>query len=166
MNLQNAGIDKPRKGELDLTDRWILSRYNSLVKEVTENLEKFELGIAVQKLYDFIWDEFCDWYIELAKSGLYGEDKDVKETKLYILNYVLANTMKLLHPFMPFITEEIWQYLPHHQEDSIMISSWPIADDNAIDSEAEEKMTAIMDAIRSIRNIRAEMRFLRPERQK
>ena len=115
MNLQNAGIDKPRKGELDLTDRWILSRYNSLVKEVTENLEKFELGIAVQKLYDFIWDEFCDWYIELAKSGLYGEDKDVKETKLYILNYVLANTMKLLHPFMPFITEEIWQYLPHHQ---------------------------------------------------
>ncbi len=157
MNLQNAGIDKPRKGELDLTDRWILSRYNSLVKEVTENLEKFELGIAVQKLYDFIWDEFCDWYIELAKSGLYGEDKDVKETKLYILNYVLANTMKLLHPFMPFITEEIWQYLPHHQEDSIMISSWPIADDNAIDSEAEEKMTAIMDAIRSIRNIRAEM---------
>ena len=157
MNIQNAGITEPRAGELELPDRWILSRYNRLVEEVTENLEKFELGIAVQKLYDFIWDEFCDWYIELAKPGLYGRDRRVQETKLYVLNHVLLNTMKLLHPFMPFITEEIWQYLPHHQEDSIMISSWPKVDGRAIDPEAENRMWAIMDAIRSIRNIRAEM---------
>ena len=157
MNIRNAGIDKPQKGELELPDRWILSRYNNLVKEVTDNLEKFELGIAVQKLYDFIWDEFCDWYIELAKPGLYGQDREIQETKLYVLSHVLLNTMKLLHPFMPFITEEIWQHLPHHQEDSIMISSWPKIDYQSIDPDAESQMKEIMNAIRSIRNIRAEM---------
>ena len=115
------------------------------------------MGIAVQKLYDFIWDEFCDWYIELAKPGLYGQDREIQETKLYVLSHVLLNTMKLLHPFMPFITEEIWQHLPHHQEDSIMISSWPKNDYQSIDPDAESQMKEIMNAIRSIRNIRAEM---------
>jgi len=157
MNMQNSGIDKPRKGKLELPDRWIISRYNRVVKEVTDNLEKFELGIAVQKLYDFIWDEFCDWYIELAKPGLYSQDPGLKESKLYTLTYVLVNTLKLLHPFMPFITEEIWQHLPTRESDSIMISSWPKVNEEEIDAEAEEQMAAVMDAIRSIRNIRAEM---------
>ncbi|SFQ30271.1 valine--tRNA ligase [Caldicoprobacter faecalis] len=157
MNMQNFGIDKPRKGKLELPDRWIISRYNRVVKEVTDNLEKFELGIAVQKLYDFIWDEFCDWYIELAKPGLYSQDPELKESKLYTLTYVLASTLKLLHPFMPFITEEIWQHLPNRECDSIMISSWPKVNEEEIDAEAEEQMDAVMDAIRSIRNIRAEM---------
>ncbi|MFO7154761.1 MAG: valine--tRNA ligase, partial [Caldicoprobacter oshimai] len=157
MNMQNSGIDKPRKGKLELPDRWIISRYNRVVKEVTDNLEKFELGIAVQKLYDFIWDEFCDWYIELAKPGLYSQDPELKESKLYTLTYVLASTLKLLHPFMPFITEEIWQHLPNRECDSIMISSWPKVNEEEIDAEAEEQMDAVMDAIRSIRNIRAEM---------
>jgi valyl-tRNA synthetase len=157
MNMQSFGIDKPRKGKLELPDRWIISRYNRVVKEVTDNLEKFELGIAVQKLYDFIWDEFCDWYIELAKPGLYSQDPGLKESKLYTLTYVLVNTLKLLHPFMPFITEEIWQHLPTRESDSIMISSWPKVNEEEIDAETEEQMAAVMDAIRSIRNIRAEM---------
>lgn len=97
---------------LALEDKWILSIYNRVVKEVTDNLEKFELGIAVQKLYDFIWDVFCDWYIELAKARLTGEDEQAKKTARGVLCYVLSGTLKLLHPFMPFITEEIWQTLP------------------------------------------------------
>jgi valyl-tRNA synthetase len=156
MNLENLQIELPRRGEFDLADRWIMSRYNNLIQEVTDNLDKFELGIAVQKLYDFIWSEFCDWYIELTKPRLYGDDDEGRETVLYTLTYVLSNTLKLLHPFMPFITEEIWQHLPH-QGESIMIASWPEADENEIDREAEERMEAIMDTIRSIRNIRAEM---------
>jgi len=124
---------------------------------VTDNLEKFELGIAVQKLYDFIWDEFCDWYIELAKPGLYSQDVELKESKLYTLTYVLASILKLLHPFMPFITEEIWQHLPNRECDSIMVSSWPKVKEEEIDAKAEEQMAAVMNAIRSIRNVRAEM---------
>jgi len=157
MNMQNSGIGNPRKGKLGLSDRWIISRYNRVLKEVTDNLEKYELGMAVQKLYDFIWDEFCDWYIELAKPELYGQDTGLKETKLYTLTFVLSNTLKLLHPFMPFITEEIWQYLPNRECESIMVSSWPRVNEEEIDAEAEEHMAAIMSAIRSIRNIRAEM---------
>ncbi|MBM7583222.1 valyl-tRNA synthetase [Caldicoprobacter guelmensis] len=157
MNMENSGIDKPRKGKLELPDRWIISRCNRIIKEVTENLEKFELGIAVQKLYDFIWDEFCDWYIELAKPGLYSQDLELKESKLYTLTYVLANILKLLHPFMPFITEEIWQHLPNRECDSIMVSSWPKVNEEEIDAQTEEQMAVVMDAIRSIRNIRAEM---------
>nr|MBO2494691.1 valine--tRNA ligase [Clostridia bacterium] len=157
MNMQSSGIDKPRKVKLELPDRWIISRCNRLIREVTDNLEKFELGIAVQKLYDFIWDEFCDWYIELAKPGLYGQDVELKESKLYTLTYVLSNVLKLLHPFMPFITEEIWQHLPNRECDSIMVSSWPKVREKELDAQAEEQMAAVMDAIRSIRNIRAEM---------
>lgn len=157
MNMENSGIDKPQRVKLELPDRWIISRCNRLVKEVTDNLEKFELGIAVQKLYDFIWDEFCDWYIELAKPGLYSQDVELKESKLYTLTYVLASILKLLHPFMPFITEEIWQHLPNRECDSIMVSSWPKVKEEEIDAKAEEQMAAVMNAIRSIRNVRAEM---------
>ena len=141
---------------LAIEDKWILSQYNTLVSGVTDSLEKFELGMAVQKLYDFIWDVFCDWYIEIAKIRLNGDDEDKKATVRAVLVYVMSNTLKLLHPFMPFITEEIWQTLPHTGE-SIMISDWPKAD-SALNFVAEEaEMSRIMTAIKAVRNRRAEM---------
>jgi valyl-tRNA synthetase len=136
--------------ELSVEDQWILSRYNTTVRDVTDNLEKFELGLAAGKLYDFIWDEFCDWYIEFAKASL-----PAAKTRA-VLVYVLSNTLKLLHPFMPFITEEIWQALPHDGE-SIMISPWPEYDHTLGFSAEETQMQAVMEAIRGIRNRRAEM---------
>ncbi|NLJ41204.1 MAG: valine--tRNA ligase [Clostridiales bacterium] len=156
MNLDDWTATKPNSENMALPDRWIVSRYNRLVGEVTENLDRYELGIAVSKLYDFIWSEFCDWYIELVKPRLYGEDRAEKESALFTLTYVLSNALKLLHPFMPFITEEIWQHLPHDGE-SIMISPWPEYNEEEVDPDAEDRMEAVMDAIRSIRNIRAEM---------
>ena len=141
---------------LAIEDKWILSQYNTLVSGVTDSLEKFELGMAVQKLYDFIWDVFCDWYIEIAKIRLNGNDEEQKATVRAVLVYVMSNTLKLLHPFMPFITEEIWQTLPHTGE-SIMISDWPKAD-SALNFAAEEaEMSRIMTAIKAVRNRRAEM---------
>ena len=113
--LMNLSIDKCElsdRDKLEISDRWILSEYNDLVKEVTDNLDKYELGIAVSKLYDFIWDKFCDWYIELVKPRFF-EEGESNITAQQVLVYVLSNTLKLLHPFMPFITEEIWQALPH-----------------------------------------------------
>jgi len=139
-----------------VADKWILSRINSVAKEVTENLEKFELGIGLQKIYDFIWDEFCDWYIELVKPRLYDRDAKGRREALYVLNKVLADAMKLLHPFMPFITEEIYSHLVTGDE-SIMISSWPKYSDKVLYPEEEKQMQFIMDAVRGIRNIRAEM---------
>lgn len=156
--LMNLSIDKcelPELDKLEISDKWILSRYNDLVKEVTENLDKYELGIAVSKLYDFIWDEFCDWYIELVKPRFF-EEGESNITAQKVLVYVLSNTLKLLHPFMPFITEEIWQALPHEGK-SIMISSFPVYDESFKNSDAEHEMQLIMDAIKGIRNIRNEM---------
>ena len=138
-----------------LEDKWILSLFNKLVKEVTENLEKFELGIAVSKLYDFIWDIFCDWYIELAKIRL-QQGGDAAAQAKDVLIYVLSETLKLLHPFMPFITEEIWQTLPH-TGDTIMLSPWPAFNETLCFDEDEKHMDIIMEAIRAIRNRRAEM---------
>ncbi len=155
MNLSIEDSALPEIDKLSLEDKWILSRYNTLVKEVTDNLEKYELGIAVSKLYDFIWDEFCDWYIELVKPRFF-EQGERNETAQRVLSYVLSNTLKLLHPFMPFITEEIWQALPHEGE-SIMISDFPIFDEKLQFAQAEKDMTAIMEAIKGIRNIRNEM---------
>lgn len=156
MNLDITENKLPETKDLQLEDKWILSKYNNLVKEVTDNLDKFELGIAVQKLYDFLWDNFCDWYIELVKPRLFDKENQTGKTAQYVLTYVLSNAMKLLHPFMPFITEEIWQHLPHDGE-SIMISKFPVFDENLC-FEAEEKQTEmIMSAIVAIRNRRAEM---------
>ena len=156
MNLDITENKLPETKDLQLEDKWILSKYNNLVKEVTDNLDKFELGIAVQKLYDFLWDNFCDWYIELVKPRLFDKENQTGKTAQYVLTYVLSNSMKLLHPFMPFITEEIWQHLPHDGE-SIMISKFPVFDENLC-FEAEEKQTEmIMSAIVAIRNRRAEM---------
>ncbi|MBQ2932468.1 MAG: valine--tRNA ligase [Clostridia bacterium] len=156
--MMNLSIDKaslPEKDKLHIEDKWILNQYNKLVSEVTENLEKYELGIAAQKLYDFIWDELCDWYIELVKPRFF-EKGESNETAQNVLVYVLSNTLKLLHPFMPFITEEIWQALPHEGE-SIMISDWPKADAALCDGAAAAEMLEIMNAIKGIRNVRNEM---------
>ncbi len=153
MNLGDREIPLTLPEQLTLEDRWIVSKWNTLVGEVTDNLEKFELGMAVQKLYDFIWDHFCDWYIELCKSRLQGEDA---LGACRVLVWVMTGMLKLLHPFMPFITEEIWQSLPHEGE-TLMRSAWPVTDP-ALSFPAEEKeMERIMDAIRAVRNRRAEM---------
>ncbi|MGI6227122.1 MAG: valine--tRNA ligase [Peptococcales bacterium] len=140
-----------------LADRWILSRYNSTVREVTRLLEKYELGEAGRELYDFIWNEFCDWYIELVKPRLYGkETEESRKIAQQVLSQVLRGTMELLHPFMPFITEEIWQHLPHKGE-SIMLTNWPKADEDLVDKKIETEMALTMDIIRAIRNLRSEM---------
>ena len=157
--LMNLGEDENAPhipDDLALEDKWILSLFNKLTKEVTDNLDKFELGIAVQKLYDFIWDVFCDWYIEISKIRLNSGDEKAAHTARDMLVYIMSNTLKLLHPFMPFITEEIWQTLPHEGE-SIMISQWPVYKDEYDFSVEEQEMDRIMEAVRAIRNRRAEM---------
>ena len=157
--LMNLGEDEKAPhipDELALEDKWILSLFNTLTKEVTDNLDKFELGIAVQKLYDFIWDVFCDWYIEISKIRLNSSDEKAAQTARDMLVYIMSNTLKLLHPFMPFITEEIWQTLPHEGE-SIMISDWPVYKEEFDFSVEEQEMDRIMEAVRAIRNRRAEM---------
>lgn len=156
MNLDTEELSREYERQLTLSDKWILSRLNTVTDEVTKNLEKFELGIAAQKLYDFIWSEYCDWYIELVKPRLYGEDFNSKRTAQDVLLEVLENLLKLLHPFMPFITEEIWGHLPS-SKDYVIVSEWPKTDKEKIQPNVEKKMELIMDAIKNIRNIRAEM---------
>ena len=141
---------------LSLEDKWILSKYNSLVKDVTDNLDKFEIGVAVQKLYDFIWDIFCDWYIELCKVRLNGDDANAADTARAVLVYVMSGMLQLLHPFMPFITEEIWQSLPHDGE-SIMVSKWPEYSADLDFAADEAEFERIVKAIRAIRVRRSEM---------
>jgi valyl-tRNA synthetase len=140
-----------------LADRWILSRVNTVSREVTENLEKFELGIGLQKIYEFIWEEFCDWYIELVKPRLFNREASGRQEAMFVLNEVLKVSMKLLHPFMPFITEEIYRHL-RTDDESVMISEWPVYRLEWDDPDSEKKMYSIMEAVRSIRNIRAEMK--------
>ena len=157
--LMNLGEDEPAPHipeNLALEDKWILSKFNTLVRDVTDNLDKFELGLAVQKLYDFIWDILCDWYIELCKIRLNSDDEKAKSAAKAVLVYVMSNTLKLLHPFMPFITEEIWQTLPH-DGDTIMLSPWCKYDEKLAFKSEEEQMESIMTAIKAVRNRRAEM---------
>ncbi|MBR4864672.1 MAG: valine--tRNA ligase [Oscillospiraceae bacterium] len=157
MNLAEDAVNKlPAAEKLEIADKWVLSKLNALIAEVTENLEKYELGVAVQKVYDFIWDTYCDWYIELTKARLYSEDADRKETAIQVLVYVLDQILRLLHPFMPFITEEIWQSIPH-EGDALIVAKWPeYTEELAFKAEADI-MESVMDAIRAIRNRRAEM---------
>ena len=157
MNLdENAKCALPAQELLTIADKWVLSKLNTLIAEVTENLEKYELGVAVAKIYDFVWDTYCDWYIELTKARLYSEDIRQKQTALQVLVYVLDQTLRLLHPFMPFITEEIWQSLPH-EGDALIVAQWPeYRADMAFKAE-EDQMESVMNAIRAIRNRRAEM---------
>lgn len=154
MNLSDEVTEIALPETLTIEDKWVLSKYNTLVKEVTENLDKFELGIAVSKLYDFIWDILCDWYIELTKSRI-AEGGETAVAAQKVLVYIMANTLKLLHPFMPFITEEIWQAIPNDSE-SIMISSWPVYSEELNFVNEEKDFEKIMDAIKGIRNARAE----------
>ncbi len=156
MNLPDAGVGPIDLGLLDGADKWILHRLNTVVREVTFNLDHFDLNLAAQKIYDFIWTEFCDWYIELAKPRLGGEDEAQKANVRAILVRVLGDSMKLLHPFMPFITEELYLALPASGE-TIMRSAWPLYDESLSFPAEAETMERIMDVIRSIRNLRAEM---------
>ena len=156
MNIEKADVKDVDLSKLTLADRWILSKVNTLAKDMTENLDKYELGIAASKVYDFVWEEFCDWYIEMVKPRLYNDEDETKAAALWTLKTVLINALKLLHPYMPFVTEEIFTNL-QDEEESIMVSEWPVfteewnfaADENAVDT--------IKDAVRGIRNLRAEM---------
>ena len=155
--MMNLSIDKVQLPEkLELEDKWVLSRLNTLIREVTDNLEAYELGVASAKIYDFIWDTYCDWYIELTKTRLNGEDEAAKLAAENVLCYVLLRIMELLHPFMPFITEEIWQALPH-EGDYLITAKWPEYQDALHFPEAETAMEAVKDAISAIRARRAEM---------
>ena len=159
--MMNLTIDKcvlPEADKLEQEDKWILSKLNKLVKEVTENLDSYEIGVASAKVYDFIWDTFCDWYIELTKTRMNGEDEEAKLVAQNVLCYVLINLLKMLHPFMPFITEEIWQALPRMEEgDFLMTSQWPEYQDALNFPVEEAAMEAVMDTIKAIRVRRAEM---------
>ena len=158
MNMKDDTIEEPEDSLLKPADRWILSRVNTLAKDVTENMDKYELGIAVQKVYDFIWDEFCDWYVELAKYRIYHAEEDPKaaDCALWTLRTVLAQAFKLLHPFMPFITEEIYSALVP-EEESLMMSGWPVFRDDWVFPAAEKIMDRVKAMTKGIRNIRAEM---------
>ena len=157
MNMEDKVIPPNAREFLEPVDKWIISKLNNLVKEVTDNMEKFELGIAVQKVYDFIWDEFCDWYIEMVKPRLYNSDNAAsRNAALYTLKTVLIDALKLLHPYMPFITEEIFCTL-QDEEESIMISSWPVYDESKAYDKEETEIEVLKEAIRGIRNVRTGM---------
>ncbi len=152
-----SAIHQPMPAGLEPVDHWILSKLNNTIKEVTENMDKYELGIAVQKVYDFIWDEFCDWYIEMVKPRLYNSDDAVShEAALWTLQTVLLNALKLLHPYMPFITEEIFCTM-QDEEESIMISDWPVYKDEWNFEDDEKAIETIKEAVRGIRNVRTQM---------
>ena len=154
MNLQIDRCQLPEK--LELEDKWILTKLNTAIREITENMEKYELGVAAQKVYDFIWDSFCDWYIELTKARLNGEDEAAKVQAQQVLLYVLTDILKLLHPYMPFITEEIWQALPH-EGDFLMLQSWPEYRPELSFPEDAANFELVMEAIRAVRSRRSEM---------
>ena len=156
MNMEKAEIKEEMPENLMSADKWILSKVNGLVKEVTENMEKYELGIALQKIYDFIWEEFCDWYIEMVKPRLYQENDGTKEAALWTLKMVLTTSLKLLHPFMPFVTEEIFCTI-QEKEESIMISRWPEYRNGWDYEEEEHSVETIKEAVRGIRNVRTSM---------
>ena len=156
MNLGEGGIGDIDMTKLDIADKWILTRLNAVIKEVTSNLDSFDLNLAVEKIYSFIWTELCDWYIEMAKPRLYGEDEDAKKNVRAILVRVLGDSMKLLHPFMPFITEDIYTRLPGSGE-TIMLESWPKAEEGFEFPAEAATMDGIMELVRAIRNVRAEM---------
>ena len=156
MNIEKAPKALASLSELTMADRWILSKVNTLAKDVTENMDKYELGIALQKVYDFIWEEFCDWYIEMVKPRLYSDEDTTKAAAIWTLKTVLIQSLKLLHPYMPFITEEIFCNL-QDEEPSIMISSWPVFKEEWSFAEEEHAVETIKEAVRAIRNVRTSM---------
>ncbi|MEF9840831.1 MAG: class I tRNA ligase family protein, partial [Lachnospiraceae bacterium] len=158
MNMEGKTLQVPADVQLKPEDRWIISKVNTLAKDVTENMDKYELGIAVQKVYDFIWDEFCDWYIEISKYRIYHAeiDADSADHALWTMKTVLGQALKLLHPFMPFVTEEIYQALVP-EEESLMISNWPVYKEEWEFPAMELIVNRLKEAVRGVRNIRAEM---------
>ena len=156
MNIEKADLSNVSLADLTPADKWILSKANTLVKDVTENMENYDLGIAVAKLYDFIWEEFCDWYIEMVKPRLYNDEDATKAAALYTLKNVLITALKLLHPYMPFITEEIFCSM-QDEEESIMVSDWPVFKEEFNFKAEEMEVEAIKTAVRNIRNLRADM---------
>ena len=156
MNLTVEETGLPDAADLEIEDKWVLTKLNTLIKEVTENMDTYELGVASAKVYDFIWDTYCDWYIELTKARLYGENEKSKLAAQKVLVYVLDQFLRLLHPFMPFITEEIWQAIPHEGK-FLMLADWPKYDESLNFGAEAAHMESVMNAIRSIRNRRAEM---------
>ena len=162
MNMPEEGVEKVGTDSLADADKWILSKAQILIREVTDNLDKYEIGMAADKLYEFIWEEFCDWYIEMVKPRLYGEDPEDKKAALYTLQSVLMTALKLLHPYMPFVTEAIYGSIQplaadEYPEESIMISKWPEFDDGLYFEEAMDKIELIKEAVRGIRNVRSNM---------
>ncbi len=157
MNIADNDVTKPADADLAIEDKWIISAVNTLAEDVTENMDKYELGIAVQKVYDFIWDQFCDWYIEIVKPRMYSEDYTAsKNAALWTAKFALTNALKLLHPYMPFITEEIFCTL-HPEEETIMLSAWPEYDDSLAFSEAEAMVERAKDVVRGMRQLRTDM---------
>ena len=156
MNVEKAPESQAALSDLTMADRWILSKVNTLAKDVTENMDKYELGIALQKVYDFIWEEFCDWYIEMVKPRLYSDEDTTKAAAIWTLKTVLIQSLKLLHPYMPFITEEIFCNL-QEEEPSIMISSWPVYKEEWNFASEENAVETIKEAVRGIRNVRTSM---------
>ncbi|MEE0863383.1 MAG: valine--tRNA ligase, partial [Lachnospiraceae bacterium] len=156
MNFPEDGIKDVPVSDLTDADKWILSKCNQLIKDVTENLDKYEMGIAADKLNSFIWEEFCDWYIEMVKPRLYSEDNTTKAAALWTLKKVLITSLKLLHPYMPFVTEEIFCTL-QNEEESIMVSEWPVYSEEFNFAKEEQAIETIKEAVRNIRNVRAEM---------
>ena len=156
MNLTVEETGLPDAADLEIEDKWVLTKLYTLIKEVTENMDAYELGVASAKVYDFIWDTYCDWYIELTKARLYGENEKSKLAAQKVLVYVLDQFLRLLHPFMPFITEEIWQAIPHEGQ-FLMLADWPKYDESLNFGAEAAHMESVMNAIRSIRNRRAEM---------
>jgi valyl-tRNA synthetase len=154
--IMNLDGEKDASAPKSAADRWILSRMNTMIGEIAQHIEEYDSGLATQKLYDFIWSELCDWYLELAKSSLYGEDAKAAASTRDTLERVLTATLKLLHPFMPFLTEEIYDYMPG-ERGSLMMSDWPDPADFPVDEAAVAEMEAVMEVIRSVRNLRAEM---------
>jgi valyl-tRNA synthetase len=157
MNLaEGATYELPVDDKLEIADKWVLSKLNTLISEVTDNMENYELGVAIQKLYDFIWDIYCDWYIEMTKARLFSDDAERKQTAISVLVYVLDQVLRLLHPYMPFITEEIWQSIPHEGE-ALIVAQWPQYRADLAFKAEEDAMESVMAAIRAIRNRRTEM---------
>src|SRR5699024_7195281 len=156
MNLKEDKLKNIDEVKLETEDRWIISRINTVAKEVQEAFDKFEIGLAAGKLYDFIWNEFCDWYIELVKPRLYNDDEDRNIAAQSTLNYSLMAIIKLLHPFMPYITEEIYSFMPN-KKDMLINEDWVRYDENLVFTEDENKIKVMIDAVTAIRNARAEM---------
>jgi valyl-tRNA synthetase len=157
MNMDGMKYDEiDLSGKKSLADQWILTRLNETSEDITRLIDAYEFGEVGRLLYNFIWDDLCDWYIEMAKLPLYGEDEEAKKTTRSVLAFVLDQTLRLLHPFMPFITEEIWQHLPHEGE-SITLASWPVKREDLHFPEAAKEFALVTEVIRSVRNIRSEM---------